>query len=49
MSAAVLREAQLLLHAEGRIVVFDGDCESLTYVTAAPDSGAETDRLLGVA
>ena len=46
--ATVLREAQRLLRPDGRVVVFDGDFESLTYATDAPDGGAGTDRLLGV-
>jgi ubiquinone/menaquinone biosynthesis C-methylase UbiE len=47
--ATVLQEARRLLHPEGRIVVFDGDFDSLTYATDAPDGGAETDRLQAVA
>ncbi|GAB2890197.1 hypothetical protein GCM10027093_26490 [Paraburkholderia jirisanensis] len=47
--ATVLREARRLLRPHGRIVVFDGDFESLTYATDAPDGGAETDRLQAIA
>jgi ubiquinone/menaquinone biosynthesis C-methylase UbiE len=47
--ATVLQEARRLLLPEGRIVVFDGDFDSLTYATDAPDGGAETDRLQGIA
>jgi SAM-dependent methyltransferase len=46
--ATVLREARRLLRPGGRVVVFDGDFESLTFATDAPDGGAQTDRLLGV-
>jgi ubiquinone/menaquinone biosynthesis C-methylase UbiE len=44
--AVVLQEAQRLLSPEGRIIVFDGDFDSLTFATDAPDGGAETDRKL---
>ncbi|AXF05499.1 methyltransferase domain-containing protein [Paraburkholderia hospita] len=47
--STVLQEARRLLHPDGRIVVFDGDFESLTYATDAPDGGAETDRLQAIA
>jgi ubiquinone/menaquinone biosynthesis C-methylase UbiE len=47
--ATVLQEARRLLHPEGRIVVFDGDFDSLTYATDAPDGGVETDRLQAIA
>jgi ubiquinone/menaquinone biosynthesis C-methylase UbiE len=47
--STVLHEARRLLHPEGRIVVFDGDFDSLTYATDAPDGGAETDRLQAIA
>jgi ubiquinone/menaquinone biosynthesis C-methylase UbiE len=42
-------EARRLHHPDARIVVFVGDFESLTYATDAPDGGAETDRLQGIA
>jgi ubiquinone/menaquinone biosynthesis C-methylase UbiE len=44
----VLEEARRLLRPGGR-VVFDADFKSLTYATDAPDGGAETDRLIGLA
>ncbi|WP_198021358.1 methyltransferase domain-containing protein [Burkholderia sp. WSM2232] len=47
--ATVLQEARRLLRPEGRIVVFDGDFDSLTYATDAPDGGAGTDRLQALA
>jgi ubiquinone/menaquinone biosynthesis C-methylase UbiE len=47
--ATVLQEARRLLHPEGKIVIFDGDFDSLTYATDAPDGGAETDRLQAIA
>jgi len=43
--ATVWQEARRLLRPNGRIVVFDGDFDSLTYATDAPDGGAHTDRL----
>jgi ubiquinone/menaquinone biosynthesis C-methylase UbiE len=45
----VLKEARRLLRPGGRVVVFDGDFKSLTYATDAPDGGAETDRIIGLA
>src|SRR5262249_9347778 len=47
--ATVLDESWRLLRPGGRVVVFDGDFRSLTYATDAPDGGAETDRLIGLA
>ena len=47
--ATVLQEARRLLRPGGRIVVFDGDFDSLTYATDAADGGAETDRLQAIA
>ena len=47
--ATVLQQARRLLHPEGRVVIFDGDFDSLTYATDAPDGGAETDRLQAIA
>ncbi|MDR7008899.1 methyltransferase domain-containing protein [Paraburkholderia strydomiana] len=45
----VLQEARRLLRPGGRLVIFDGDFDSLTYATDAPDGGAETDRLQAIA
>jgi ubiquinone/menaquinone biosynthesis C-methylase UbiE len=42
--ATVLAEARRLLRPGGRLVVFDGDFSSFSYLTDEPDGGAETIR-----